>query len=113
VAKIDISTKWSSPLAYVVGIITTDGSLSSNGRSVDITSKDREQLENTLKCLNIVNKITSKRSGSGNECLRIQICNIKFYRFLLEIGLTPKKSLTIGHVKIPKRFIFDFFKRTF
>lgn len=33
--------KWSPKIAYAVGLITTDGSLSKDGRHIDLTSKDR------------------------------------------------------------------------
>ena len=36
--------KWTSELAYAVGLLTTDGSLSKDGRHIDLTSKDVEQL---------------------------------------------------------------------
>jgi hypothetical protein len=32
--------QWTAELAWVIGIIATDGNLSSNGRSVAVTSKD-------------------------------------------------------------------------
>jgi len=39
-----VSTIWSKELAYVIGLLVTDGCLSKNGRHIDPTSKDREQL---------------------------------------------------------------------
>ena len=53
--KIEIA--WSSNFAYALGLLATDGSLSSDGRHFDFTSNDKEQLENFMKCLNIKVKI--------------------------------------------------------
>lgn len=37
--------EWSSDLAYAIGLITTDGSLSIDGRHINLTSKDIDQVE--------------------------------------------------------------------
>ncbi len=107
-------SKWSSNLAYAVGLIATDGNLSSDGRHIDLTSKDIEQLQNFEKCLDIEVKISLKTSGySDKKYPRIQFSDVKFYRWLQSIGLTPKKSLTIGKLSIPKKYFFDFLRGSF
>lgn len=105
-----IKTTWSPELAYAVGLITTDGNLSSDGRHISFTSKDKEQIENFLGCLKCDNKITKNVSGSGNLSLRVQIGDIHFYKFLLKVGLTPAKTKTLGKIKIPKKYFFDFLR---
>jgi hypothetical protein len=45
--------------------------------------------------------------------LRVQFKNRIFYDFLLSIGLTPKKSLTMGKLKIPSKYFFDFLRGCF
>jgi hypothetical protein len=37
-----IKEKWNANLAYAIGLIATDGCLSSDGLLIDLTSKDRE-----------------------------------------------------------------------
>ena len=108
-----IDDTWSSNLAYAIGLIATDGCLSSDGLLVDLTSKDREQLENYCKCLGHNFTIGEKFNGSGDKCLRIQIKNRMFYNFLLAVGLTPKKSLTLGEIKVPSELFFDFLRGCF
>ena len=85
---------WSPRLAYAVGLLATDGCLSPP-YLIDLTSKDREQLENFRRCLGVELNITKKYSGD-REYLRIQFKNTLFYNFLLSIGLTPAKSKTLG-----------------
>jgi hypothetical protein len=108
-----IDEKWSANLAYAIGLIATDGCLSSNGLLIDLTSKDREQLLNFSKCVGVDFKIGSKWNIKGDECLRIQFKNRIFYDFLLSIGITPKKSLTMGKLKIPGKYFFDFLRGCF
>ena len=100
-------------MAYAIGLLATDGCLSSDGLLVDLTSKDREQLENYSKCLGTNFTIGEKWNGTGDKCLRIQIKNRIFYDFLLSVGLTPRKSLTMGEIKIPSELFFDFLRGCF
>ncbi|MEK9194784.1 MAG: LAGLIDADG family homing endonuclease [Patescibacteria group bacterium] len=112
--KAHISKVWSSDLAYAVGLLATDGSLSRDGRHIDLTSTDKEQLKNLLSCLDIDNKIGRKFSGSSKKpCWRIQFGDVLFYRFLMDIGLTPAKSKTMGGLTIPHRYFFDVLRGEF
>lgn len=108
-----VNTKWSANLAYAVGLIATDGYLSIDGLLIDLTSKDKEQLENYSRCLGVKFRIGSKCNGNGDKSLRIQFKNRLFYNFLLSIGLTNKKSLTMGKLEIPDEYFFDFLRGCF
>jgi len=108
-----INETWNANLAYAIGLIATDGCLSSDGLLIDLTSKDREQLLNFSKCVGVNFKIGNKWNSKGDKCLRIQFKNRIFYDFLLSIGLTPKKSLTMGKLKIPSKYFFDFLRGCF
>lgn len=107
-----ISETWSPNLAYAIGLLATDGCLSPPGHLIDLTSVDREQLENYRRCLGIDLRITEKFSG-GRKYLRIQFKNVIFYNFLLSVGLTPAKSRTLGPLKIPVKYFFDFLRGVF
>lgn len=102
---------WTANLAYAVGLITTDGNLSKDGRHIDLTSKDLDQIKTFIKILDLKIKISLKTSGfSDKKYYRVQFSNIKFYKFLLNIGLTPAKSKTLGKIKIPNSFFVDFLR---
>jgi len=110
--KKTIDTTWSPSFAYTIGIIATDGNLSPDGRHINITSKDSQLLETIKSIMNLKNKIGRKGSGSsvGKKYFCLQFGNIDFYRFLLQIGLTPAKSKTLGALSIPDAYFFDFFR---
>src|SRR3989344_1533243 len=108
-----VSEKWTPSLAYAVGLLATDGCLSSKGHLIDLTSKDREQLENFCRCVGVDFRITVKRSGTGRKSSRIQFKNVLFYDFLFSIGLTPAKSKTLGPLKIPQKYFFHFLRGVF
>jgi len=102
--------KWSHKVAYVIGLITTDGSLSKDGYHIDFTSKDTQLLKTFKKCLGINNRITKKLSGVGNTSFRVQFGNVILYRWLIDVGLIPNKSKTIGTLKIPNQYFFHFLR---
>lgn len=104
--------KWTSKLAYAVGIITTDGNLSKDNRHVTLTSVDTQLLEVFKKCLNKNNRITLNPSSniSRKQGYRVQIGDVNLYDFLVKIGLFPNKSLTIGPLQIPEIYFRDFLR---
>ena len=104
--------RWSSNLAYSIGLITTDGSLSKDGRHIDLASKDLEQIQNFKKLLNLENKIGVKYSGRKDSKIyyRIQFANIKLYKFLLSIGLKPNKTKSLKEIKVPDKYFADFLR---
>ncbi len=107
-----VKIKWSPEFAYAIGLLVTDGSLSKDGRHIDLTSNDREQLENFLFCLRSKNKIGFKHKNHGSA-LRVQLGDINFYKFLSGIGLMPNKTKIINDVKTPKKYFFDFLRGHF
>ncbi|KKU86409.1 MAG: Intein-containing protein [Parcubacteria group bacterium GW2011_GWA2_47_9] len=110
-----ISIKWSPELAYAVGLIATDGCLSGDGRHIDFTSKDEDLVLTFRKCLGLKNKVGRKTSGytHSNAYFRVQFGDVNFYSWLVGIGLSPHKSKTIGALKVPKSFFFDFLRGLF
>lgn len=108
-----VSTVWSPNLAYAIGLVATDGCLAKHTTLVDLTSKDREQLENFNRCLALKLKIGIKKADNGKFALRVQVKNRIFYDFLLSIGLTPAKSKTLGELRIPDKYYFDFLRGCF
>lgn len=107
--------KWDSNFSYAIGLLTTDGSLSADGRHFDFTSKDKDLVKLFLECLGKENKIGRKTSGYTNEkkYFRVQFGDINFYKWCLTIGLTPNKSTTLKNLKIPDKFLFDFLRGCF
>src|SRR5712691_7036233 len=51
------SFTWTSELAWIVGLIATDGNLSGNHRTVSVTSKDVDLLESVREFLALGNPI--------------------------------------------------------
>lgn len=95
-------------MAYTVGLVASDGCLQKDGRHIDLTSKDRDQLINFSLALGRDLKISKKLSGQGKSAYRVQFGDVVYYDFLLGAGLTPAKSKTIRALTIPDEFYADF-----
>ncbi|MDP3735661.1 MAG: hypothetical protein Q8R39_04530 [bacterium] len=110
------SIEWSEKMAYAVGLIATDGSLSKSGRHIILVSKDKDQLETFKNILGLQRiKIGTGYSGRGDqkEYYKVQFGDVSFYHWLQGIGLTPNKSKTIGALAVPDQFFFDFLRGCF
>lgn len=109
-----INCTWSPDLAYAVGLIVTDGCLSSLKKRITLTSKDKIQISNFKRCLGIENKIGRVHSGSTDAmCYRVQFGDKDFYDFLCRIGLMPQKTKKLNTIKIPEKYFFDFLRGHF
>ena len=58
----DKDFKWTPELAYVTGLLTTDGNLSKDGCHLAIRSSDFQLLKTFKKCLNLNNKIIQTKN---------------------------------------------------
>ena len=92
--------QWSPRLAYAVGLIATDGGIS-RGRNLGFPSADRELVVHLLNCLGKRNKISREQTLAGGVYYRTQIGDAAFCRWLMTIGISERKSLTIGPIAVP------------
>lgn len=108
----DKNFDWSTELAYIIGLLTTDGNLSNDGRHISMRSSDLQLLDTFKKCLHLTNKIVQSHNDgfAKRPCYRIQFSNVQFYRWLLKIGLFPNKTYTIKSLNIPDPYFRDFLR---
>lgn len=114
--KANVKTAWSSELAYCVGLLTADGCLLNDGRHIDLTSVDKEQIVRFRKLLGLEHlKIGRKGSGSisDKKYYRLQIGDVMFYQWLEKQGLHSNKSKTLTSVTVPKKYFADFIRGLF
>jgi hypothetical protein len=101
---------WSADVAYVVGLLATDGNLGRKRASLSIVSKDIDLLEAVARCLGVPPSIKPHRGGYSDRCHHLTWRDRHFYEWLLSIGLTPAKSLTLGQLAVPDEYFADFFR---
>lgn len=100
---------WTPKLSYAIGLLVTDGCLSSDGRHIIMRSKDKCLLKTYNTCVKKSAKISSS-VHNGRICYTVQPSDVQFYRWLLTIGLFPRKTYTIGAINIPPRYFRDFLR---
>ncbi len=104
-------TKWSPELAWAVGLFASDGCLPKNKNLIELTSTESELMEQFAACIWLDPKVEPYyRQACGNRKAqyRFSFSDAGFRRFLLDIGLTPCKSLTLGPLAIPDEVFADF-----
>ncbi len=113
--KNKVKIKWSPEFAYAIGLLTTDGNLSPDGRHLNITSKDKELITIFKLCLGLSNKIGRKARGDSKEkkYYVLQFGDVNFYKFLLKIGLMSNKSKTLHEIDVPDKYFYDFLRGHF
>ncbi len=108
-----VNTHWRPELAYAVGLIASDGSLSKNGRHINFTSKDMDLIQTFQNCLGLEDlKIGKKARSKDKEKIysQVQFGDVLFYKWLVNIGMSSNKSLTLGALQIPDKYFFDFLR---
>ena len=102
-----IPLEWSANMAYVVGLMATDGCLVGDRRHLSLTSADVGLLETFRSLIGKPHvKIRRKISPLGSA-LDVQFGDVALWRFLEAAGLTPRKSLTLGALRVPDEYFFD------
>ena len=101
---------WSADIAWVVGLMASDGNLASTGHALSLTSNDVDLLVLVRSILGLDNAIGRVRGGWGTACHRLQWRDRAFHTWLVAIGLTPRKSLTSGPLAVPDQYFADFLR---
>ena len=99
--------EWTPRFAYAVGLLATDGGLTGR-KTVALVSKDRAQITTFLMCIGATNPV-----GRNEKAYRVQINDVHFYRWLESIGVTARKSLTLGPLAVPAPVFLDLVRGLF
>jgi len=116
---------WSSEMAYVLGLIYTDGNLHirkyKSGYQLGILAfaqKDKELVEKFLQLMDCDAKIRFKKrkefkNTTAGELYYFSIGNNDIANDLMQLGITPDKSLNMTFPDIPKEYLRHFIRGIF
>jgi len=102
--------KWSTEMAYILGLIITDGCVSQTG-TVSLRINDRDLLEKVRQAMESEHRIRSYKHQK--KLYGFQFTREKMTDNLKRLGVLPKKSLTVDFPDIPDLFIVDFIRGVF
>ncbi|MBU0633806.1 MAG: hypothetical protein KKB82_03920 [Candidatus Omnitrophica bacterium] len=101
---------WSSEMAYVLGLIITDGCVSKAG-VISLCINDKELLEKVKKTMNSEHQI--KPSKHQKNLYYFHFARDRITKDLEKLGVVPRKSLTVKFPDIPQEYLSDFIRGVF
>ena len=103
-------SSWSSKMAYVLGLIITDGCITKEG-SVSLSMNDREILEKVKSAMASEHPVAKSKRQPGLH--HFNFARQGIVNDLARLGVGPRKSLTVKFPPIPKAYIADFIRGVF
>jgi hypothetical protein len=105
----------SSELAYVVGLVASDGNLQKRNNCMIFVSTERELVDacSTLLDLDSPHIVVARQDPPRKTSFMLQVCDYKFRQFLEVRGLAPNKTMNIGALDIPDSVFADFVRGEF
>jgi hypothetical protein len=108
---------WNQSIAYLIGLIATDGTLRKSRNQIKITSSDKDFLIIVTEIIfGITGRIQNvlyeevKFKGKKYNSYSIHFTSDPFYKFCLNIGLTPNKTFTITSLNVPDDYFSSFLR---
>jgi len=101
---------WSPQMAYVLGLIITDGCISRTG-TVSLSMNDRELLEKVKKIMGSEHKIEASKHQKG--LYYYHFSREKLVKDLEKLCVVPRKSLIVKFPEVPKAYLPDFIRGVF
>lgn len=98
--------------SYWLGFIAADGCLSLKNRSVTIglAARDKSHLQKFKRAICTNSNISYVLSNSS---IRVSVYSEKVFDRLVNLGVTPNKSLTISKVDVPQNLLSHFVRGVF
>ena len=103
-------SKWSQEMAYVLGLIATDGCVSRSG-VVSLCINDKDLIEKVKDIMGSAHKI--KYYGHQEGLYSFSFSRQKLCVDLSWLGVFPNKSLNIRFPDVPDAFLTDFIRGVF
>lgn len=102
--------KWSPEMAYVLGLIITDGCITDTGK-ISLDMNEKELLEKVRRVMRSQHNITLSKHQEGLYCFHF--ARERLVKDLADLGVLPRKSLNVKLPAIPDAFLKDFIRGVF
>ncbi|MCX5678096.1 MAG: LAGLIDADG family homing endonuclease [Candidatus Omnitrophica bacterium] len=103
-------SNWSPEMAYVLGLIATDGCVSKSG-TVSLCINDKDLLEKVRLVMDSEHKICRSKYQEG--LYSFHFARPRLVKDLAALGILPRKSLNIKFPAVPDAFLIDFVRGVF
>ena len=102
--------RWSAEMAYILGLIITDGCITKEGR-ISLSMNDSEILEKVKIAMGSKHPIILSKHQQG--LYHFNFARERLVNDLAKLGIGPRKSLTVKFPPIPDAFMCDFVRGVF
>ena len=103
--KTTLPLEWSDAMAYIVGLTATDGCLYTGRRKINFKSGDKQLVQTYLAVLGRTNRVKQAETRAGGVVYFTEFHDSRLYEWFRSVGLTPRKSLTLGAIDAPDRYL--------
>lgn len=103
-------SKWSPEMAYILGLIVTDGCISKSG-AISLCINDKDLLKKVKALMSSGHTI--KYYGRQKGLYSFTFARERLVIDLSRLGVLPKKSLNITFPNVPDAFLVDFIRGVF
>jgi hypothetical protein len=106
---------WSPEMAYVLGLYATDGCISElhGTKTITLASVDLELLQKIQFSLSSTYPIRNRSNNKNSNIYVFSFANEEMFQDLLDLGVTPRKSLTIAFPNVPSNYIRHYIRGVF
>lgn len=105
-------SEWSAPMAWVLGLLYTDGYMPPRGNTIQLALKDRDILEKVMKAMGANREIREERQSYDQSQLiyMVSIHRKPITDDLKKLGISSNKSLSIILPELPHKYINHFIR---
>lgn len=110
----DFFSHWSNGMAYVLGLIITDGCIHKSRRGtyqVSLSMNDRSLIDKVRNLMKSTHKIIPSKHQRG--LYLFNFAREKISKDLLKLGVTPNKSRTVRFPDVPDNYLRHFIRGVF
>jgi len=103
-------SKWSPEMAYVLGLVITDGCVSKTS-DISLNMNEKELLEKVRNVMCSQHKVALSKHQEGLYCFHF--ARERLVKDLAGLGVLPRKSLNVKFPAVPDAFLKDFIRGAF
>lgn len=103
-------SRWSPEMAYVLGLLITDGNVSNNG-TISLCMNEKELIEKVAKTMGAEHKIAPSKHQKG--LFIFHFARAGMVKDLGALCVVPRKSMIVKFPIVPEPFLTDFIRGVF
>jgi len=107
--NVEFFTKWSHELAWLVGVVMSDGYVSNPkfGKFIRVAMCDRDVVFNIAKLIDYEGNIIHRHNKHNKDVFILNISGKHVWSFFVDLGITHSKSVELKFPNLPEMYIYS------